>query len=253
MTAISAMKWTSDCKAPQRAVYETTTLAPAAATRGRSVGAEPVRRGGEAVSHYPLPTCETPLGRRPIAPGARRLVRHRRGDRRAAGARRLSHRRPGRAPTRGHGAGRRAAARRRRRRGHHPLGRRRHRRPRRRGQGGVGRGRRLDVDCVVLASGVLGEQSHLEDDPAAAAELAVANYAGPVSTLLHVARRLEEQGHGTIVVLSSVAGERVRRSNFVYGSSKAGLDALRPGARATRWSPPASGSSSCGPASSARR
>jgi decaprenylphospho-beta-D-erythro-pentofuranosid-2-ulose 2-reductase len=81
-----------------------------------------------------------------------------------------------------------------------------------------------DIDCVLLAAGVLGEQSHLEDDPAAAAEVATANYAGPVSTLLHVTQRLKEQGHGTIVVLSSVAGERVRRSNFVYGSSKAGLD-----------------------------
>jgi decaprenylphospho-beta-D-erythro-pentofuranosid-2-ulose 2-reductase len=86
-----------------------------------------------------------------------------------------------------------------------------------------------DIDCVVLAAGVLGDQSHLEDDPAAAAELAVANYAGPASTLLHVARRLGEQGHGVIVVLSSVAGERARRSNFVYGSSKAGLDAFAQG------------------------
>jgi decaprenylphospho-beta-D-erythro-pentofuranosid-2-ulose 2-reductase len=87
--------------------------------------------------------------------------------------------------------------------------------------GGVGAG---DVDCVLLAAGVLGDQDHLANDPAAAAELVTANFAGPVSTLLHVSRRLEEQGHGTIVVLSSVAGERVRRSNFVYGSSKAGLD-----------------------------
>ena len=86
-----------------------------------------------------------------------------------------------------------------------------------------------DIDCVVLASGVLGDQPHLEDDPASAAELAVTNYAGPVSTLLHVARHLEEQGHGTIVVLSSVAAERARRSNFVYGSSKAGLDAFAQG------------------------
>jgi decaprenylphospho-beta-D-erythro-pentofuranosid-2-ulose 2-reductase len=81
-----------------------------------------------------------------------------------------------------------------------------------------------DVDCVLLAAGVLGDQAHLEDDPAAAAELVTANFAGPVSTLLHVTQRLEEQGHGTIIVLSSVAGERVRQSNFVYGSSKAGLD-----------------------------
>lgn len=87
-----------------------------------------------------------------------------------------------------------------------------------------GEGTSHDVDCVLLAAGVLGDQAHLEDDPAAAAEVAVANYAGPVSTLLHVSRRLEEQGHGTIVVLTSVAGERVRQSNFVYGSTKAGLD-----------------------------
>jgi decaprenylphospho-beta-D-erythro-pentofuranosid-2-ulose 2-reductase len=75
----------------------------------------------------------------------------------------------------------------------------------------------------------LGDQRQLEDDPGAAAELAVTNYAGPVSTLLHVARRLREQGHGTIVVLSSVAGERARRTNFVYGSSKSGLDAFAQG------------------------
>ncbi|MBN2623899.1 MAG: decaprenylphospho-beta-D-erythro-pentofuranosid-2-ulose 2-reductase [Acidimicrobiales bacterium] len=81
-----------------------------------------------------------------------------------------------------------------------------------------------DIDCVLLAAGVLGDQAQLEDDPTAAAELATVNYTGPVSTLLHVTRRLEEQGHGTVVVLSSVAGERVRQSNFVYGSSKAGLD-----------------------------
>lgn len=86
-----------------------------------------------------------------------------------------------------------------------------------------------DVDCVVMAAGVLGEQSRYEDDPTAAAEALTANYTGPVSTLLHVAQRLRQQGHGVIVVLSSVAGERARRSNFVYGSSKAGLDAFSQG------------------------
>jgi decaprenylphospho-beta-D-erythro-pentofuranosid-2-ulose 2-reductase len=50
-----------------------------------------------------------------------------------------------------------------------------------------------------------------------------------VSVGLAVARRLREQGHGTLVVLSSVAGERVRRSNFIYGSSKAGLDGFAQG------------------------
>src|SRR5262245_31699930 len=80
-----------------------------------------------------------------------------------------------------------------------------------------------DIDCVVLAAGVLGDQDHLAGDPGAAAELITTNFTGPASTLLHVAERLREQGHGHIVVLSTVAGERVRRSNFVYGSSKAGL------------------------------
>jgi decaprenylphospho-beta-D-erythro-pentofuranosid-2-ulose 2-reductase len=86
-----------------------------------------------------------------------------------------------------------------------------------------------DVDAVVLAAGVLGEQDHLAADPAAAAEVMTANYTGPASTLLHVSQRLREQGHGAIVVLSSVAGERVRQSNFVYGSSKAGLDGFSQG------------------------
>jgi decaprenylphospho-beta-D-erythro-pentofuranosid-2-ulose 2-reductase len=50
-----------------------------------------------------------------------------------------------------------------------------------------------------------------------------------VTTGLPVARRLRAQGHGTLVVLSSVAGERARRANFVYGSSKAGADAFAQG------------------------
>src|SRR4029077_12562704 len=50
------------------------------------------------------------------------------------------------------------------------------------------------------------------------------NYAGVVSVTVPLAQRLQEQGHGTIVLLSSVAGERGRKANFVYGSSKAGAD-----------------------------
>jgi decaprenylphospho-beta-D-erythro-pentofuranosid-2-ulose 2-reductase len=87
----------------------------------------------------------------------------------------------------------------------------------------------VDVDCVVLAAGVLGDQAQFEADPASAVEAITTNYTGPVTTLFHVARRCREQGHGNIVVLSSVAGERARRSNFVYGSSKAGLDAFAQG------------------------
>jgi decaprenylphospho-beta-D-erythro-pentofuranosid-2-ulose 2-reductase len=87
----------------------------------------------------------------------------------------------------------------------------------------------VDVDCVLLAAGVLGDQAQFEDDPGSAADALTANYTGPATTLLHVAQRLRQQGHGTIVVLSSVAGERARKSNFVYGSSKAGLDAFAQG------------------------
>ncbi|MBB6120412.1 SDR family NAD(P)-dependent oxidoreductase [Nocardiopsis algeriensis] len=86
-----------------------------------------------------------------------------------------------------------------------------------------------DLDVVVDAFGVLGEQSEYEADPAAAARAAAVNYTGHVSAGLAVAARLREQGHGALVVLSSVAGVRVRRFNFVYGSAKAGLDGFAQG------------------------
>jgi decaprenylphospho-beta-D-erythro-pentofuranosid-2-ulose 2-reductase len=86
-----------------------------------------------------------------------------------------------------------------------------------------------DIDAVVLAAGVLGEQAEFDDDPIAAATAVVTNYGGPVATLLYVAERLRAQGHGSIVVLSSVAAERARKGNYVYGSTKAGLDAFAQG------------------------
>jgi decaprenylphospho-beta-D-erythro-pentofuranosid-2-ulose 2-reductase len=55
------------------------------------------------------------------------------------------------------------------------------------------------------------------------------NYTAAVSVGVALAERLREQGHGSLVALSSVAGERARRSNFVYGSTKAGLDAFYSG------------------------
>jgi decaprenylphospho-beta-D-erythro-pentofuranosid-2-ulose 2-reductase len=55
-------------------------------------------------------------------------------------------------------------------------------------------------------------------------KVATTNYVGSVSAGLASARLLKHQGHGSIVALSSVAGERVRRANFIYGSSKAGMD-----------------------------
>lgn len=83
-----------------------------------------------------------------------------------------------------------------------------------------------DFDLVLLAFGVLGDQERAEQDAAAALDVVQTNYAGAVSVAVPVARRLRAQGHGAFVVLSSVAAERARRSNFVYGSSKAGLDAF---------------------------
>src|SRR5690606_6909848 len=72
--------------------------------------------------------------------------------------------------------------------------------------------------------GVLGDQTALAADPVAAAHSVTVNLTGHVSAGLAVAARLREQGRGTLVVLSSVAGVRVRRVNLVYGAAKAGLD-----------------------------
>ena len=81
-----------------------------------------------------------------------------------------------------------------------------------------------DLDVVVLAFGVLGDQSKDEVDAEAAVAVMRTNLLGAVSVMTVVGNRLRLQGHGKLVVLSSVAGERVRRSNYVYGASKAGLD-----------------------------
>jgi len=89
--------------------------------------------------------------------------------------------------------------------------------------------RHPDIDAVLLAFGVLGDQELAESDAHEAVRIGAINYIGAMSVGVPVARALEEQGHGTLVVLSSVAGERARRSNFVYGSSKAGLDAFAQG------------------------
>jgi decaprenylphospho-beta-D-erythro-pentofuranosid-2-ulose 2-reductase len=86
-----------------------------------------------------------------------------------------------------------------------------------------------DIDVAVLTFGILGDQRAAERDAAAALEIARTNYLDAVSLLLALAARMIEQGHGDIVVLSSVAAERARRSNFVYGSSKAGLDTFAQG------------------------
>ena len=80
------------------------------------------------------------------------------------------------------------------------------------------------VDLVIMAVGELGVQETDEVDPRRIARMMTVNVTWPSAALAEVVAKLQRQGHGRIVVLSSVAGFRVRRSNFVYGSTKAGLD-----------------------------
>lgn len=86
-----------------------------------------------------------------------------------------------------------------------------------------------DLDMIILAFGVLGEQSEFNADPVAAAQAASANYVGAVSSGLAAAAKMRTQGHGAILAITSVAGVRARADNFVYGSTKAGMDAFAQG------------------------
>jgi decaprenylphospho-beta-D-erythro-pentofuranosid-2-ulose 2-reductase len=81
-----------------------------------------------------------------------------------------------------------------------------------------------DIDLAVIAFGLLGDTERAWTDPDFALELAEVNFAAPVHVGVLLAAKMRAQGHGRIVALSSVAGERVRRSNFVYGATKAGFD-----------------------------
>lgn len=85
------------------------------------------------------------------------------------------------------------------------------------------------VDLVIMALGVLGDPEQAWKDQSAAVQLFEVNTTAPVSLGVLVAQRLRRQAaasgrQGRIIAISSVAAERVRRSNFAYGSSKAGMD-----------------------------
>ena len=80
------------------------------------------------------------------------------------------------------------------------------------------------VDTAIAAFGVLGDNEVQWQNQKQAVLAAQVNYTGAVSVGVLLADRMKKQGHGQIVVFSSVAGEMVRRSNFVYGSTKAGVD-----------------------------
>lgn len=86
-----------------------------------------------------------------------------------------------------------------------------------------------DIDVAVLAFGVLGDGEATGRDVEETARLAQVNFTGALTSSVAITNRLRQQGHGVLVVLSSVAGERVRKANFVYGATKAGLDGFAQG------------------------
>jgi short-subunit dehydrogenase len=85
------------------------------------------------------------------------------------------------------------------------------------------------IDTAVLAFGILGDQSRAETDAAHAVAVVHTDYVAQVSILTHLAAAMRQAGKGALVVFSSVAGVRVRRANYVYGSAKAGLDGFASG------------------------
>ncbi len=87
------------------------------------------------------------------------------------------------------------------------------------------------LDVAYLAHGVLGDQAAAEQDFNTAAHILHTNFMAPVSMLTWLANFCVQRRSGTIAVLSSVAGDRGRKSNYVYGSSKAGLSAFLAGLR----------------------
>jgi decaprenylphospho-beta-D-erythro-pentofuranosid-2-ulose 2-reductase len=86
-----------------------------------------------------------------------------------------------------------------------------------------------EIDLVLLAAGVLGDTDAFVADPPSAAAAAAVNFGGAMSATLAATAKLQEQGQGKVVILSSVAAERVRADNFVYGATKAGLDGFAQG------------------------
>jgi len=85
------------------------------------------------------------------------------------------------------------------------------------------------IDTAVLAFGILGDQGRAEIDAAHAVAVVHTDYVAQVSLLTHLAAAMRQAGRGALVVFSSIAGARVRRANYVYGSAKAGLDGFAGG------------------------
>lgn len=85
------------------------------------------------------------------------------------------------------------------------------------------------ISTVVVAFGVLGDQEKAEHDPDEAFRIAETNYTSQLVTITAATEYLRERGEGLLVAFSSIAGWRVRRGNYVYGSTKAGLDGFLSG------------------------
>ncbi len=87
------------------------------------------------------------------------------------------------------------------------------------------------IDLAFLAHGILGDQAETESSFPAAAAVLETNLLSAASLITWLANYFEANGRGTLAVLSSVAGDRGRRSNYIYGASKAGLNTLLAGVR----------------------
>lgn len=82
------------------------------------------------------------------------------------------------------------------------------------------------LDVLLLAYGAFGDQAALEHDPKAVAQLIQTNFTSAVAWCLAAGAILGKQGSGALLVIGSVAGDRGRRSNFIYGATKGGLARL---------------------------
>jgi decaprenylphospho-beta-D-erythro-pentofuranosid-2-ulose 2-reductase len=87
------------------------------------------------------------------------------------------------------------------------------------------------LDVVLLAHGTLSDQKKCETSVELTVQELTTNGVSVVAILTRVAAKLEERKAGTIVVISSVAGDRGRQSNYVYGSAKALVTAFTSGLR----------------------
>ena len=87
------------------------------------------------------------------------------------------------------------------------------------------------MDIAYLAHGMLGDQTAAEQDFSTAAQILYTNFIAPVSLLTWLANYCVQRHAGVLAVISSVAGDRGRKSNYLYGSSKAGLTAFLAGLR----------------------